>query len=127
MPTPNSVWDDPAMKTADNFIKFDNVGDKVAGVILSVGRKNWDDGSVAPQLLLRCDDGEDRTLTAGQIRLKAALVEARPEPGDHVAIELTQVEKRGGGKTLKHFEVRVKRGADAPVAASRKQDDGIPF
>jgi hypothetical protein len=50
-------------------------------------------------------------LTAGQVRLKAALAEQRPEAGDHLTVTLKQVEKRSGGKTLKHFDVEIKRGS----------------
>ena len=38
--------------------------------------------------------GEERTITAGQVRLKAALVEQRPEVGDHIKVKFTQNEKR---------------------------------
>ena len=132
-----SIWDDPEIQAAGNFVTFVDVGDAVSGVILKIGRQtfqNKDGDSVAPQLTLRCDDGEERTLTAGQIRLKMALVEQRPEVGDHVAIELTQVEKRGGGKTLKHFNVKVTRGVGttplpttAPKASASKGSDSPPF
>lgn len=123
----SSIWDDPSIKSNDNFVTFTAVDDTVAGTILKIGRQTFTNNgvdSVAPQLLLRCDDGEERTLTAGQIRLKMALVEERPEVGDHVRITLTQVEKRGGGKTLKHFDVVVKR---ATGAAAKPAEDKPPF
>lgn len=122
-----SIWDDPNIKSNDSFVTFVNVGDSVSGTILKIGRQtfqNKDGESVAPQLLLRCDDGEERTLTAGQIRLKAALVEQRPEVGDHVAITLTLIEKRGGGKTLKHFNVAVRHAAGA---VAKPIEDKPPF
>jgi predicted metal-dependent phosphoesterase TrpH len=110
-----SVWDDPELKSNGAFVSFDAVGDKVAGTITAIRRHKFDDGNVVPQILLTTDDGEDKTLTAGQIRLKAALVEKRPEAGDHLTVTLTQIEKRGGGKTLKHFDVKVKKGTgDTP-------------
>lgn len=131
-----SIWDDPTIKAAGNFVTFTDVGDSVSGVITAISRQtfqNKDGESVAPQLMLTCDDGEERTLTAGQIRLKMALVEQRPEVGDHLAISLTQVEKRGGGKTLKHFDVKVTRGGAVPAvatparAAAAKGTDEPPF
>lgn len=117
-----SIWDDAAIKSGGEFVKFENVGDEVAGTITDLRTHTFDDGKVVPQILIDTDDGEERTITAGQVRLKAALVEQRPEVGDHIKVKFTQNEKRAGGKTLKHFDVEVSRGgapaaAPAPVAA----------
>ena len=111
-----STWDDPDLRTSGDFVKFDQVGDKVAGTVTGIRKHRFDDGSVAAQVLLTTDDGEERTLTAGQVRLKAALAEQRPEVGDHLTVTFTQNEKRAGGKTLKHFDVKVKRGGGATEA-----------
>lgn len=119
-----SVWDDPDLRVGGEFVKFENVGDTISGTVNAVRAHRFDDGSVAPQILLTTDAGEERTVTAGQVRLKAELATQRPEPGDHVAITHTEVEKRSGGKTLKHFTVQVNRGGSslaatpAPVAAT---------
>lgn len=112
----NSIWDDPEVKSGGEFVKFENVGDEVEGVITAIRAHRWDDGSVCPQINLTLDDGEDRTLTAGQVRLKAALVEKRPEVGDRIKVKHTSVEKRAGGKTLKHFDVAVTKGKPAEDA-----------
>lgn len=109
-----SIWDDKAIKGNANFVKFEAVGDKVSGRIDSVKKHSFEDGSVAAQILLTTDEGEEKTLTAGQVQLKAKLAELRPEVGDHITITLTQIEKRGGGKTLKHFDVQVKKGEGIP-------------
>lgn len=112
-----SVWDDPDLRVGGEFVKFENVGDTVSGTVNAVRAHRFDDGSVAPQVLLTTDGGEERTVTAGQVRLKAELAAQRPEPGDHITITHTEVEKRSGGKTLKHFSVQVNRGGAAPAAA----------
>jgi hypothetical protein len=112
-----SVWDDPDLRIGGEFVKFDNVGDSIAGTITAIRAHRFDDGSVAPQILLTTDSGEERTVTAGQIRLKTALAEQRPEAGDHLTITYTENEKRAGGKTLKHFDVVVKRGNGQPLSA----------
>ena len=112
-----SVWDDPDLRVGGEFVKFENVGDTVSGTVNAVRAHRFDDGSVAPQVLLTTDEGEERTVTAGQVRLKAELATQRPEPGDHVTITFTEVEKRSGGKTLKHFSVQVNRGGK-PAAAT---------
>jgi len=111
-----SVWDDPEIREGGEFFKFDQVGDTISGTITAVRSHRFDDGKVAPQVLLTTDDGQERTVTAGQVRLKAALAEKRPEAGDHLTITYTQKEPRAGGKTLKHFEVTVRRGGAAPPA-----------
>jgi hypothetical protein len=115
--TSNSVWDLPELRSGGEFVRFDNIGDTITGRIEAIRAHKWDDGSVSPQILLTTDDGEERTVTAGQVRLKAALAEQRPEAGDRITITLSQVEKRSGGKTLKHFDVKVARGAEEASSA----------
>ncbi|MFN8147952.1 MAG: hypothetical protein U0R76_10850 [Candidatus Nanopelagicales bacterium] len=112
-----SIWDDPELRSNDDFVSFENIGDTVSGRILTIRTHRFDDGKVVPQILLDTADGE-RTLTAGQVRLKAALAEQRPEAGDTLTVTLTQVEKRAGGKTLKHFDVKVTRGTATPAPAA---------
>lgn len=107
-------WDDPDLRSGGAFVRFENPGDTIAGTIQAVRKHTFDDGSVAPQILLVDDDGEERTISAGQVRLKAALAEERPAVGDHLTVTLTKVEKRGGGKTLKHFDVAVRRDTSKP-------------
>lgn len=109
-----SIWDDPEVKSGGEFVKFETVGEEVSGTITAIKAHRFDDGKVAPQILLVTDDGEDRTMTAGQVKLKNALVEQRPEVGDHIKVKFTSIEKRAAGKTMKHFDVVVTRGtADA--------------
>ena len=114
-----SIWDEPGMKVGGDYIKFENVGDTVTGQVLSIGAHKWEDGSVSPQIVLSTAEGE-KTLTAGQVRLKAALAEKRPNVGDTITITYSDLEKRTGGKTLKHFDVKVTAGDGfityAPVA-----------
>lgn len=112
-----SIWDDPDMKVADDYIKFNEVGDTVTGRILASRIHRWDDGTASPQLLLDVN-GEEKSLTAGQVRLKAALAEQRPENGDTITVTLTDIEKRSGGKTLKHFDVQVTRAGGTPPPAA---------
>jgi len=71
-----------------------------------------------PKIMLETAFGEV-ALTAGQVRLKAELSEKRPDVGDTLTVTLTEIEKRAGGKTLKHFDVVVaKSGTPAPAAAA---------
>jgi hypothetical protein len=109
--TAASFWDDPELVVNDDFIKFETVGDTVTGTIIAVRKHTFDDGKVAAQIILDTPDGE-KTISAGQVKLKAALAEKRPSVGDLLTVTLTEIEKRSGGKTLKHFDVTV-----GPVAA----------
>jgi len=112
-----SVWDDPEMRVASDYASFNEVGDSVSGVVTGVYAHRFDDGKVVPKIMLDTSNGEI-ALTAGQVRLKAALSEKRPEVGDTLTVTMTEIEKRAGGKTLKHFDVNVAKGAGAPVAAA---------
>lgn len=110
----DDIYDDPDLKPDTDFVKFDAVGDGIDGVVLAVGKHTFDDGKSAIKLLIREDGtGDERTLTAGQVQLKAKLADVRPRVADHVSIRMTEIEKRSGGKTLKHFEVKV--GEAKPV------------
>lgn len=112
-----SVWDDPEMRIASDYVSFNEVGDSVTGVVTGVYAHRFDDGKVVPKIMLDTTDGEV-ALTAGQVRLKAALSEKRPEVGDNLTVTMTEIEKRAGGKTLKHFDVKVEKfGTPAPAAA----------
>lgn len=112
----SSVWDDPELRAGGDFITFEKVGDKASGIVQAIRVKRWDNGKVSPEILLVDDNGEEKTLTAGQVKLKLLLSEQRPDVGDHIDVELTDIEKRSGGKTLKHFRLDVTRGG-APAAS----------
>lgn len=125
-----SVWDDPDLRVGGDYVKFEKVGDSVAGTVSAVRAHRFESGDVAPQVLLTTDAGEEKTVTGGAIRLKAALAEQRPEPGDHITITLSEEEKRAGGKTLRHWDVKVTRGgapaaSAAPAAAPAQQEQPV--
>lgn len=117
------VWADPDFAIGGDYVKFDQIGDTVTGKVIAVRKHVWDDGTVSPQVLLDVD-GQEKTVTAGQVRLKAALAEKRPQPGQYVTITLTDVEKRAGGKTLKHFDVQVGMPTQAAAAAPAAAESG---
>lgn len=112
-----SVWDDPEMRVSSDYASFNEIGDSVSGVVTGVFAHRFDDGKVVPKIMLETNDGEI-ALTAGQVRLKAALAEQRPEVGDTLTVKLTDIEKRAGGKTLKHFDVAVIKGTALPTVAA---------
>ena len=105
-----SYWDEPGIAVVSDYIKFENVGDTVTGVIIDLGVQVWQDGSKSPKLTLRTTDG-DKVLTASQVQLKTKMAELRPEIGDTIKVTLDGVEKLQGGKTMKKFSVNVKKSA----------------
>jgi hypothetical protein len=117
----DAFWDDKEMFDSGEFVKFENVGDTISGTITAIRKHMFDDGKVVPQISITTIDGVDRIVTAGQIRLKAALAEKRPGVGDLLTITLADIEKRSGGKTLKHFDVTV-----GPVAAAAPASPAAP-
>jgi hypothetical protein len=117
-----SIWDDPELKINSDYIKFENPGDTASGTIVAIRAHKFDDGNVVPQIILNTADGE-KTVTAGQMQLKAMLADKRPNVGDTITITFTEVEKRSGGKTLKKFDVQV-GAATAPAAAATAGDTG---
>lgn len=110
-----SIWDDPELKVNDDYISFDNPGDTVTGKIIAIRKHTFPDGKAVPQILLNVA-GEEKTLTAGQVRLKAELAEKRPGVGDVITVTLNGIEKRDGGKTLKLFSLVVGGGSSAAPA-----------
>ena len=113
-----SIWDDPELKPAGNYVRFEQPGEKIAGTILAIRKHTFPDGKVAAELIIRKDDGEEVTVTAGQVMLARKLAELRPAEGDRIGIAFTQVEKRDGGKTLKHFEVQMANANPAAIAGT---------
>lgn len=103
-----SIWDSPEFNGSKKYVNFDIPGDSVSGTVTGLGIQNWSDGTFAPRIELSTESGE-QTITAGQIRLKIALTEKRPEVGDYLSITLTHIEDRGNGKSLKHFDVIVNK------------------
>lgn len=113
-----SIWDDPTIKPTSDYVKFDSPGDTVDGEVLAVGVHQFDDGKRAAKLVIRKTTGDEVTLTAGQMQLAAKLAELRPEEGDHITVTYVRSEKRAGGKTLKHFDVQVKKASNRGVKAT---------
>jgi uncharacterized protein YhfF len=118
-----SIWDDPELKINSDYIKFENPGDNATGTIVAIRAHKFDDGNVVPQIILNTADGE-KTVTAGQMQLKALLAEKRPNVGDNITITFTEIEKRSGGKTLKKFDVQVGAAAVTAAPAATAGDSG---
>ena len=104
-----------------DFVSFKEVGDSVVGIIKSIRTGKDFNQNPCPELILDVD-GEERTVTAGQVLLKAALAEKAPQVGDKVRIVYSGIGDAKPGKApAKQFTVDVKtaeKARTAPAAAT---------
>lgn len=109
-------WEE--FKNNGDYVSFGEVGDSVVGIIKQLRTGKDFNGNPCPELVLDVD-GEEKTLTAGQVLLKAALAEKAPQVGDKVRIVYSGIgEARPGKAPAKQFTVDVKTGGQ-PVKAAR--------
>ena len=116
----SGFWDDESLRPAmGEVMKFDTVGDTVTGTIKSLGKRVFEEGTPRERWVIEVVFNEDdaRTVMAGQVLLKQALWEARPDVGDGLTIELVAVSNTAG-KTLKKFQVAVTRRHDEVVVSA---------
>ena len=116
----SGFWDDESLRPAmGEVMKFDTVGDTVTGTIKSLGKRVFEEGTPRERWVIEVVFNEDdaRTVMAGQVLLKQALWEARPDVGDGLTIELVAVSNTAG-KTLKKFPVAVTRRTDEVVVSA---------
>jgi len=130
----DDFWDQ--FKQTDGWITFKEVGDHVVGDILAIRSGSDFNGDPCPELIIRSDDGEERTLTAGQVMLKSELAAQAPQVGDRIRIVYSGVGDAKPGKApAKMFDVAVKAkdpNATPPPAMAAQETsnvspDEIPF
>lgn len=114
-------WDQFA--NASGFWTAENVGDSIAGDILTIRIGQDFNKQPVPELVIRTAEGDDVAVTAGQVVLKRLLAEIRPQVGEKIGITYTGAgEAKPGKAPAKLFTVQV-RGTDgqlrqAPAAAA---------
>lgn len=113
--------------TSGEFVKFENVGDQIVGIIKHVREGQDFNGNPCPLLILEVNaDGDERTLTASQVRLKVLLAEKMPKVGDKIRITYSGVGEAQPGKApAKEFTVDVQDGPHALVQPAPA--DTAPF
>lgn len=111
------IWDE--FTNTGDWITFTDVGDKAVGTVKAVRRGKDFNGNPCPELVIDVDGEGEKTLTAGQVMLKAALAEKRPQPGDRIAIVYSGVgEAKPGKAPAKLFDVTTKPGSDNTAGVS---------
>lgn len=100
---------------AGNFVKFENVGDKVVGIIKHIRDGKDFNGNPCPELILEVNDqGDEQTVTVSQVRLLSLFRQQAPQEGDKIRIEYTAVGPASPGKApAKEFTLEVKPGPHA--------------
>ena len=93
-----------------NRWKPETEGQIITGLIKSIRVATMPDGNKYPSLTITVD-GNDVEVLASQTMLLRQLAETKPTAGDKITIQYTRLEKLNGGKTMKHFTVKVERGA----------------
>lgn len=115
--------------TSGDYVKFEEVGDSVVGIIREIREGRDFNGNPCPLLELEVsEDGDSKTLTAGQVLLKAALAEKAPQVGDKIRITYSGIGEAQPGKApAKLFTVEVKPGPHELVVAAPVLADDAPF
>lgn len=109
-------------------IKFDKVGDHVAGRITNVRITDFGGkGERTPELWIEREDGTEVSMVASQVMLQRALANARPGVGDRIAVVYKGdgQSTRAGMSPPKLFEVKVVRG-DAPATMAAAEPVSVP-
>jgi hypothetical protein len=113
-------WDRYA--NAEDRWKPEKVGDSLAGVVRALRTTTFGgklaEADAVPELLIQREDGSLVSVAASQVRLRTLLAEARPAPGDRIAVVFTgeRPASQVGFSPVKLFDVVVRRGELAHAA-----------
>lgn len=111
--------------SSGTYMKFNEIGDQIVGVIKEAREGKDYNGDPCPELVLEDEDGNERIVSAGQALLKAALAEKRPNELDKIRITYSgNSEGKPGRNPAKQFTVDVKEGPHEVKAAV---GDDAPF
>jgi len=116
--------DFPWEEYSGDWITFAEIGDSVVGTLKDIHRGKDFNGNPCPELVIDTAEGT-KTVTAGQVRLKLALADARPQVSDKIAIVFIGYAPASGGQNpAKLFEVKVQK-SDAPFTTGGVSADDL--
>ena len=121
----------PPPPVSGSFAKFDVAGTEYEGLVIDINGDGTDfNGNKCPQVVLDRGEAGHLTITCGQAQLwsktVAAVDSGELRVGVWAKFAHTHVEKRTGGKTLKHFDIKVSE-APASFKASTVSAGHEPF
>jgi hypothetical protein len=130
-------WDSDEVKAAASSADYASlkvVGDEAQGIITKLGVRKFNEGTAQERPAIEVKFTDAPTLTAGQTMLMQGLYELQPQPGDHLYVQLTEVQKMGA-KTMKRFVIRVTKPNGETLQIDQSQSasglveiikDGVP-
>jgi hypothetical protein len=125
------IYDDPRINAGDseypNQVRFDRVGDKVRGRVLSIEVIDTTFGPTLKYMLFTGD--RQVSMLAGTKNLHGQMLSKRPRPGDVIDVELIELRDTQRG-TAKIFDVKVEPGdvsTLAPPPRVTSQPQGNPY
>jgi hypothetical protein len=122
----------PKAPTSGAFVSFKNEGDTSDwGIVTDInGNGTTFNGDPCPEVVLNVN-GAVVTVTCSQAQLwskTVAVVESGELAiGRAAKFTMSKIERRNGGKTLKHFEIETKDADAAMVSASASSATDEPF
>lgn len=111
--TAASIWDEYRKAGEGRYVSLREIGDGIAGTIVSVGVKEWPDGKKNPELTLITEDGLEKVLTVSHIDLARKLAPYYPDAGDKIDVKIIGLKERAKGNAIKIYDVKVQKGGQA--------------
>lgn len=122
---PDFDWN--AFAQNGDFVTFKEIGDNVVGDIVAIRVGKGFNGDPVPEMIIRTDDGAERTLTAGQTMLKSTLADVRPQVGQRIAIVYSGVgNAKPGQAPAKLFDVAIVPAGTTPAPGTASPNTAAP-
>lgn len=111
---------------ASNFVKWEAEGQSAEGVITSIHDAQDFNGNPIKEWTLRQGDGTEVNISIAQANLIRAVMEARPQVGEHIRVTFTGYRGKAKLFTLERFGAQPVAQAPAPAAAPPAQPQTQP-
>ena len=112
--------------TGGDFQQWNDAGDQIVGIIKNLREGQDYNGNPVPEVILEVNEnGDEKTVTVSQARLKVLFAEKMPKEGDKIRVVYTGTSAGRGGRTIKDFTLDVQPGPHALVSPGPKDEE--PF